>query len=96
MRIPPFKLERYFARYEFDVAYVLCASDCESLAVQDLLALEAEAHERLMHTWLGYTESAGSPTLRQEISRIYSTISPEQVCACIPDGSATFTGLLLT
>jgi aspartate/methionine/tyrosine aminotransferase len=79
MRIPPFKLERYFARYEFDVEYVLCASDCESLAVQDLLALEPEAHERFSRHWLGYTESAGSPTLRQEISRTYTTISPQQV-----------------
>jgi aspartate/methionine/tyrosine aminotransferase len=79
MRISPFKLERYFARYEFDVEYVLCASDCESLTVQDLLALEPDAHVRFMQHWLGYTESQGSPTLRREISRIYSTISPEQV-----------------
>ena len=79
MRIPPFQLERYFARYEFDVEYVLCASDCESLAVQDLLALEPDAHDRLMRHWLGYTESSGSPALRQEISRIYAAIAPEQV-----------------
>jgi aspartate/methionine/tyrosine aminotransferase len=79
MRIPPFQLERYFARYEFDVEYVLCASDCESLAVEDLLALEPDAHDRLMRHWLGYTESLGSPTLRREISRAYATISPEQV-----------------
>ena len=78
-KIPPFQLERYFARYEFDVEYVLCASDCESLAVQDLLALEPDAHDRFMEHWLGYTESSGSPTLRQEISRIYTTIAPEQV-----------------
>jgi aspartate/methionine/tyrosine aminotransferase len=79
MKIAPFKLERYFARYEFDVDYVLCASDCESLSVGDLLALEHGAAERFQDHWLGYTESLGSPALRQEISRLYTSIAPEQV-----------------
>ena len=79
MQIASFKLERFFARYEFDAEYVLCASDCESVAIEDLLALEPEAHDQFMRHWLGYTESSGSPTLRREISRIYTTISPEQV-----------------
>jgi len=59
MQIPPFKLERYFAKYEFNVDYVLCASDCESLAIQDLLAPEPAANERFQQQWLGYTESKG-------------------------------------
>ena len=79
IKIAPFKLERYFARYEFDVEYVLCASDCESLSVGDLLSLEPGAASRFQEHWLGYTESLGSPTLRQEICRLYATIAPEQV-----------------
>ena len=79
MQLNPFKLERYFARYEFNVEYLLCSSDSQSLAVQDLLALEPGAEERLQKHWLGYTESLGAPTLRQEICRIYSTIQPGQV-----------------
>jgi len=79
MKIAPFKLERYFSRYEFDVDYVLCASDCESLSVGDLLALEPDAAEQFQDHWLGYTDSLGSPTLRHEISRIYTRIAPEQV-----------------
>jgi aspartate/methionine/tyrosine aminotransferase len=79
VKISPFKLERYFARYEFDVDYVLCASDCESLSVGDLLALEPGAAEQFQDHWLGYTESLGSPTLRHEISRLYASIAPEQV-----------------
>ena len=77
--LSPFKLERYFARYEFNTRYLLCSSDCESLAVQDLLALEPKADEGLLKHWLGYTESLGSPSLRQEISQIYTTIQPDQV-----------------
>ncbi len=79
MQIPPFKLERYFARYEFNVDYVLCSSDCESLAIQDLLALEPNAAERFHQHWLGYTESMGSPSLRREICSLYRDIQPDQV-----------------
>jgi len=79
MQIPPFKLERYFARYEFNVDYVLCSSDCESLAIQDLLALEPNAAGRFHQHWLGYTESMGSPSLRREICSLYRDIQPDQV-----------------
>ncbi len=79
MQLSPFKLERYFARYEFNAKYLLCSSDCESISVGDLLAFEPGAEEGLKETWLGYTESPGSPSLRKEISHIYSGIAPEQV-----------------
>jgi len=79
MQIPPFKLERYFARYEFNVDYVLCASDCESLTIQDLLALEPNAAERFHQHWLGYTESLGSLSLRREICSLYRNVQPVQV-----------------
>ena len=79
MRLSPFKLERYFARYEFDVKHLLCCSDCESLSVGGVLALEPGAEEGLSEQWLGYTESRGSPSLRREISRIYTGISAEEI-----------------
>jgi aspartate/methionine/tyrosine aminotransferase len=79
MQIPPFKLERYFARYEFNVDYVLCSSDCESFAIQDLLAFEPDAAQRFHQHWLGYTESMGSPSLRREICSLYRDIQPDQV-----------------
>jgi aspartate/methionine/tyrosine aminotransferase len=79
MKINPFALERYFAKYEFNVRYLLCSSDCESVAVRDLLALEPEAEQRLSDLWLGYTESSGTPSLRSAISRIYETVAPEGI-----------------
>jgi aspartate/methionine/tyrosine aminotransferase len=79
MRIPPFELERYFARYEFDVDYLLCSSDCQSLAIADLLALEPHAHDQFEQHWLGYTEYQGSPSLRRQICGLYRTIQPDQV-----------------
>ena len=79
MQISPFKIERYFAKYEFNVDYVLCGSDCESMAIEDLLAFEEDAVDRFHRLWLGYTESQGSPSLRREICKIYRDITPEQV-----------------
>jgi hypothetical protein len=43
MRLSIFKLERYFANYEFSTKYLLCASDCESLSIAELLSIEANA-----------------------------------------------------
>ena len=79
MQLPAFKLERYFAQYEFNVKYVLCASDCESFSIKDLLALEPDAAERFHQHWLGYTQSQGSPSLQQEICNLYENVEPNQV-----------------
>jgi len=79
MRLPPFKLERYFAQYEFSTEYLLCSSDCEALSIADLLAFEPAAAENFQKVWLGYTESQGSPALRAEISKIYGAIQPENI-----------------
>ena len=79
MLLPPFKLERYFARYEFNTEFLLCSSDCEAMSIADLLALEEDAAEKFQNIWLGYTESQGSPSLRGEIAKLYSTVQPEDV-----------------
>lgn len=79
MNLPPFKLERYFAKYEFNTEYLLCASDCESISIADLLALEEGAADKFQQVWLGYTESPGSPALRAEICKLYETVRPENI-----------------
>jgi aspartate/methionine/tyrosine aminotransferase len=79
MNLRPFKLERYFAKYEFNTEYLLCSSDCESMCVADLLALEEGAADKFQHVWLGYTESPGHSALRKEISKIYELIQPEEI-----------------
>jgi len=79
MNLPPFKLERYFAKHEFNTEFLLCSSDCEAMSIADLLALEPGSAEKFQQTWLGYTESQGHPNLRKEIANIYETIQPEEV-----------------
>jgi aspartate/methionine/tyrosine aminotransferase len=80
MQIADFALERYFARWEFAVRYLLCASDVEGWPMADLLAL-ADDETRAM--WeglrLGYTESTGHPLLRAEIASLYDAIWPDDV-----------------
>lgn len=79
MKLEPFQLERYFAQYEFEVPWLLCASDCQSMSVGELLALEPGAEARLHELWLGYTEAAGAPELRAEIAGLYDSVSTDDV-----------------
>ena len=80
MRIPDFALERYFARWEFAVDYLLCASDVEGWRMADLLDL---ADDETAAMWrdlrLGYTESTGHPLLRAEIAELYEHAGPDDV-----------------
>ena len=86
MPITPFKLERFFARYEFKVKYLLSSSDVESLGMDELLALAEPASREMWETLkLGYTESQGHPLLRAEIARQYVRITPEQVLVAAPE-----------
>ena len=79
MKLDHFRLERYFSRYEFSAPYLLCASDCESMEIKELLALEPGAREQFLSQWLGYTESPGNPDLRQAIAELYEQISADRI-----------------
>ncbi len=80
MRIPDFALERFFARWEFAVEYLLCASDVEGWPMADLLALaDDEAAGLWRDLRLGYAESTGHPLLRAEIAELYDRVGPDEV-----------------
>ncbi len=79
MKLKPFRLERYLARYEFTAPFPLCCSDCESLSVGKLLQFEPSAQDELSSLWLGYTESLGSPELRTRISSLYENSSSDNI-----------------
>ncbi len=86
MPIAPFKLERYYARYEFNTRIMLSSSDCESLFLSDLLEM-ASAESRVLwdNLKLGYTETQGHPALRQEASRIYTGMQPQNLLVAAPE-----------
>jgi aspartate/methionine/tyrosine aminotransferase len=80
MRIAEFALERFFARWEFAVRHLLCASDVEGWRMSELLELADAETSRLWSTLrLGYTEAPGHPLLRAEIARLYDTVDPDGV-----------------
>jgi aspartate/methionine/tyrosine aminotransferase len=80
MRIADFALERYFARWEFALRHVACASDIEGWSMAELLDL---ADDETRSMWdglrLGYTESTGHPLLRAEIAKLYDQIEADDV-----------------
>jgi aspartate/methionine/tyrosine aminotransferase len=80
LKIPDFKLEHYFERYEFSVPHLLSSSDAEPWRLDQLLPL---ADEELRGLWdgltLGYTEVRGHPLLREAIAGLYEHVTAEDV-----------------
>ena len=86
MKLKPFKLERYFAKYEFKVEYLLSSSDCDGLPQKEVLAMaDPETKDLWDNLKLGYTESQGLPLLRQEVSKLYDGINPDAVLIVAPE-----------
>ena len=79
MKINEFKLERFFAKHEFSAPYLLCCSDCESFTVEELFSLDKNAEKEFKELRLGYTESLGSPVLREAITTLYQEATPEDM-----------------
>lgn len=79
MRVEPFALERFFAEHEFTTPHLLSVSDCETVSVGELLALEDGAAEALGRLGLGYTESDGNPALREAVAAREDGLAAEDV-----------------
>ncbi|KAK9820544.1 hypothetical protein WJX72_011456 [[Myrmecia] bisecta] len=92
--LEPFTLERYFAKYEFSTPYLLCCSDCEPMQLTSLLQMaDQDSLNRWQQLRLAYTESAGLPALRIEISSLYRGIQPEHVVVLAPE-EGVYLGML--
>jgi aspartate/methionine/tyrosine aminotransferase len=90
MKINPFRLERYFAQYEFSSRYLLSSSDCDGFLLKEVLALASSKEREQWDTLqLGYTESSGLPELREEIARLYKNVTSDEVFVLSP-GEANF------
>lgn len=79
MQITPFRIEEYMGKHEFSARYLLSSSDAESVTIEEILSLEAGAHDAFLKHWCGYTESPGAPWLREVLATIYTTIRADQL-----------------
>ncbi len=82
MKINEFKLEKYLERYELATKLVLCASDCESFEVEELLS-DQELLE-LGKLRLGYSQAQGSQPLREEIAKLFESVLAKEIVICVP------------
>ncbi len=76
----PFALEVFFSKWEFTARHHLCASDMQSMTLTGLLAM-ADAEDRAAWDalYLGYTETWGSPRLRETIAGTYDGVAASEV-----------------
>lgn len=85
VKLLPFKLELYLARYEH-LPLQLSRSSCQPLPLQQLLAMaDAEMQQQWQQLELGYPPNIGSLQLRQEVSLHYPGTSAEHVLSCVPN-----------
>jgi aspartate/methionine/tyrosine aminotransferase len=90
MKIEPFKLERYFDKYEFSTQYLLSSSDCDGYSLEHVLDCASASEKKLWNDLkLGYTEARGHPLLRKTIAKQYTKISADDVLVLSP-GEANF------
>ncbi|KIH83209.1 aminotransferase class I/II-fold pyridoxal phosphate-dependent enzyme [Pseudomonas batumici] len=75
--LPDFRLETYFSKWEFSARYHMTASDAQSMALKDLLALADAADREAFETLsLGYTQTFGAPELLEVIASTYERQTP--------------------
>ena len=76
----PFALEVFFSKWEFTAQHHLCASDMQSMTLSELLAM-ADTGDRAAWDalYLGYTETWGSPGLRDTIAGTYESMAASEI-----------------
>lgn len=79
-RLPDFRLETYFSRWEFSARHHMTASDVQTMTLGELLGLADDADRAAFETLsLGYTETYGDPALREVIAATYEKADADDV-----------------
>ncbi len=88
MKIEQFKMERMQSTWENVVEINLSESGVHPLSLQELISQD-ELRE-ILETRLGYSQTNGTPELRQAIARLYPGISTDQVLTTAGSSEANF------
>src|SRR5690349_5142329 len=78
MNLEPFALERWQSIWENKVAWNLSESGVHPLRVEELAVTDAERHALLTQE-LGYSQTNGTPELREAISSLYPGAGPDHI-----------------
>jgi aspartate/methionine/tyrosine aminotransferase len=75
-----FALEVYLSRWEFAAKHHMTASDAQSMPLNELLGYASPTDRKRFNTLhLGYTETFGSPSLRETIATTYDTVNTKDI-----------------
>ncbi len=88
MKIEVFKMERMQSLWENLVDYNLSESGVHPLTLKELLSVEEI--QDLTGVELGYTQTNGTPPLRQQIARLYPGLDPEDIMVTAGSSEANF------
>ncbi len=88
MKIEIFKMERMQSTWENVVEHNLSESGVHPLSLDELLTKEEK--EEMLHLPLGYSQTNGTPELRQEISRLYPGASLDSILVTTGSSEANF------
>ena len=78
MKLEPFALERWQSIWENKVAWNLSESGVHPLRVEELAVSDAERHALLTQE-LGYTQTNGTPELREAIASLYAGAGTDHI-----------------
>ena len=78
MKFEPFALERWQSIWENRVAWNLSESGVHPLRVEEVAVTEAD-RQALLTQELGYTQTNGTPELREAIASMYPGASADQI-----------------
>ncbi len=79
----PFVMERMMSKFEQGVEYNLSESGVHPMLLSELLADDPEYIDELLATDINYPHVNGIPELRENIARLYSGATPENVLVTV-------------
>jgi aspartate/methionine/tyrosine aminotransferase len=88
MKIEQFKMERMQSTWENVVEYNLSESGVHPLSLEELVS--KEELEEIVKIGLGYSQTNGTPELRQQIAGLYPRISIDQILTTAGSSEANF------
>lgn len=95
-RLPDFRLETFFSRWEFTATHHLTASDAQTMTMSELIALGGEEDRAAFAELpLGYTETWGTTRLREAVASTYTNCTAEDILAFAGAEEAIFWAMQL-